>query len=316
MTYLIKVLLVLALFGCTHYPSDVEIVYKNPNRAGYGKSDGNVNEGTYKAQTSKQPKNEENLNDIQELEELTENEEPIAEVRATPEQAGRIQRESKLSIQRTENNNPEYHTVEAGETYYSIARLYNITVRELFELNDYQEGDILKPNTTLKVRRIPNYLGESRVKSAENLTLAKSEAPSTQNTLSIKQAKSSQSSTCQGKFSYPTKARDILVHFGEEQSGGVKSDGIIFSITSKEPIRASESGEVAYIGNDFANYNKIVILKHDNNYFSIYGHLTDVKLKNGQFLNKGDIVSYTSPEEGKFYFAVRKGKTPIKPELC
>ena len=73
---------------------------------------------------------------------------------------------------------------------------------------------------------------------------------------------------------------------------------------------------MVYIGDKISDYGNVVILKHKENYFSIYGYLRHVDVSQGAFLRKGDIISYTSLKEKKFYFAIRNAKTPIKPIFC
>lgn len=46
------------------------------------------------------------------------------------------------------------HTVEAGETLYGIAKLYNVTVMEIVELNDLNLQQGIKPGQRLKLSRL------------------------------------------------------------------------------------------------------------------------------------------------------------------
>lgn len=49
-------------------------------------------------------------------------------------------------------SNNGYHTVEAGQTYYSIARLYSISVQDLYQWNEINETVPLKVGTRLAVK--------------------------------------------------------------------------------------------------------------------------------------------------------------------
>jgi membrane-bound lytic murein transglycosylase D len=60
------------------------------------------------------------------------------------------QSEETVTEKKTENAEI-YYTVQQGDTFYSISRRYNLTVKELKELNS-KTDDILKPGERLKVR--------------------------------------------------------------------------------------------------------------------------------------------------------------------
>ncbi|QRR03620.1 LysM peptidoglycan-binding domain-containing protein [Dyadobacter sandarakinus] len=46
-----------------------------------------------------------------------------------------------------------YHVVQGGQTYYSVARMYGISVRELMSLNNLTDSDRLKSGQKLRVRK-------------------------------------------------------------------------------------------------------------------------------------------------------------------
>ena len=55
------------------------------------------------------------------------------------------------------------------------------------------------------------------------------------------------------------------------------------------PIPATNTGQVVYTGNLFYSGN-IVVIDHGLEIFSIYGHLSDIKVKEGDIVQKGNIV--------------------------
>ena len=64
----------------------------------------------------------------------------------TPEE---IKEETRLSA----TPGSEFHTVQSGQTYYSISKAYSISIKELLELNSLSESDRLKSGQKLRVRR-------------------------------------------------------------------------------------------------------------------------------------------------------------------
>lgn len=55
------------------------------------------------------------------------------------------------------------------------------------------------------------------------------------------------------------------------------------------PIPAANRGRVVYAGNLFFSGN-LVVIDHGLDIFTLYGHLSKIKVKKGDMLNKGDIV--------------------------
>lgn len=68
---------------------------------------------------------------------------PTSPAPSTPSAASTPQREAE----------GQYHTVEAGQTYFSISRLYNLTVDQLLALNQRTANDRLAVGQRLLVRR-------------------------------------------------------------------------------------------------------------------------------------------------------------------
>lgn len=284
------------IFGCTHRAENVEITYKSPKRAGYQKS-------TNQVDTPKKVSINED-EDVYELKSL-EN----SNIKAKPQ----THQEYKPKIE-------EYHIVGQGETYYSIARLYNLSPKDLMKYNNYKESEPLYINQKIKLKPSSyNEAGEALYikKNQENKPIS--------DALYIKKTEPAQNSPsamdgtnqrCKDKFSLPIKEKKILIDFNQIQSGGVISDGITFVVNGEEKIKASKDGEVVYVGNQVSDYGNVIILKHEDNYFSIYGYLKSTNIKEGSNVKKGDVISYTSIKDKKFYFAVRKGKTPVKPIFC
>ena len=311
--HLFLIFSLLFLFSCEHRAENVEIIYKSAKRDGYDKSAINYNQNSQRKNTK------------------TDNEEEgeLREFKAISGNKEVLQFKTMDAVKQTESQNftkEEYHTVEAGETYYSIARLYDLNPRDLMSFNNYKEGETLhvnqklrlKPTNTLFIKKSPESIkSQESIRSAESVRSVNSSRIASETSLN-KGAffPSTGGGKCKDKFSLPIKEKRILIDFDQIQSGGVKSDGIIFVVQNEEPVLASKDGEVVYIGDKISDYGNVVILKHKDNQFSIYGYLRNIDVSQGSFLRKGDIISYTSLKEKKFYFAIRNGKTPIKPIFC
>ena len=94
-------------------------------------------------------------------------------------------------------------------------------------------------------------------------------------------------SKCTAKFGdrrsyfYKGKLIDHQVHLGLDLAS-----------ISNSPIPASNSGRVIYTGRA-GIYGFAVIIDHGQGVFSLYGHMSRIDVKEGQFVKKGDIIGLT-----------------------
>ncbi len=340
------------LFACQHNPSNVQIVYKNSKGIGYQPSGFKLlDEEDYT------PHSKKNTEEVIQVKKKSTAE--LTPFEVTDEATETIKNDTPANSKSTslESTKENYHVVQKGETYYSVARLYFLDPKNLMQWNGAKEGEKLHPATIIRLygeggsnasgAALPAAtsaktssnasLGakplqisstskqEAVVPSAKNLEIKKDAKtkqapvnhPKNQLQPEAKQVASSGKSTkCGESFIMPVTGLNIETGFGDTYKSGVKSDGIIFEAKIAQNVKAANSGEVAYVGDGFSDYGNIVIIRHNNSYFSIYGHLANTSVKRGQAVKNGEVIASTNPIERKFYFSIRKGKTPIDPLSC
>ncbi|MCE6990404.1 LysM peptidoglycan-binding domain-containing protein [Dyadobacter sp. CY323] len=79
--------------------------------------------------------------------------EKVAVTRAEPTETFRTPEEIKEETRQTANPNSEFHVVQGGQTYYSISKAYNLSIKELLEINNLDDSDRLKSGQRLRVRQ-------------------------------------------------------------------------------------------------------------------------------------------------------------------
>ena len=65
--------------------------------------------------------------------------------------------------------------------------------------------------------------------------------------------------------------------------------GIDFEANNKQPVVATALGVVEHAG-WYKSYGKTVIIKHENGYKTLYGHLSVVKVKKGEEVHTGQLI--------------------------
>ncbi|MCX8060746.1 MAG: M23 family metallopeptidase, partial [Aquificaceae bacterium] len=68
--------------------------------------------------------------------------------------------------------------------------------------------------------------------------------------------------------------------------------GFDFASVERAPVPASNSGVVVFAG-DLGVYGNTVIIDHGMGLMSLYGHLSEIGVKKGQFVKKGEQIGWT-----------------------
>jgi murein DD-endopeptidase MepM/ murein hydrolase activator NlpD len=116
-------------------------------------------------------------------------------------------------------------------------------------------------------------------------------------------------------FSWPAHGQ-VIARFGVEVEGH-KSDGIDIAIPEETPIKAANDGMVVYAGSVLESYGNIVLVRHADDYVTVYAHAKALRVKEGDKVKRGDIIGQSGQtgdvKEPQLHFEVRKGSVPVDP---
>ena len=94
--------------------------------------------------------------------------------------------------------------------------------------------------------------------------------------------------------------------------------GIDLACPIGTPVRAARSGRVIFRGYR-GGYGRLVIVKHEHGYRTLYGHLSRYRVKPGQRVRAGDVIALsgnTGRSTGPhLHFEVRRGNRAVNPGL-
>jgi lipoprotein NlpD len=111
-------------------------------------------------------------------------------------------------------------------------------------------------------------------------------------------------------FMWPAKGR-VLTGFSEPTSKGVDIGGRI-----GDPVVASAQGRVMYTGTGIRGYGKLIVIKHDNGFNSVYAHNREILVKEGQTVARGQKIAELGDSDAdapKLHFEIRKSGKPVDP---
>ena len=112
-------------------------------------------------------------------------------------------------------------------------------------------------------------------------------------------------------WQWPTKGK--LENLFNEAQG---QKGIDIIGTLGQEIKAAAPGKVIYSGEDLKGYGKLVIIKHNNSYLSVYAHNKDLLVKEGQAIVRGQKIATmgdSGTDKVKLHFEIRQQGQSVDP---
>ena len=225
-------------------------------------------------------------------------------------------------------DNPIKHRVEPGDTAYSIARLYNVSITSLSKWNglDADLNVIIgreliipvisnKKNTKLEV---PSTKPKEKItlenKPKKETSLAKKNK--TENEVKNDNKYKNQDSVL--KFTRPVNGQILRKYNPTSVSN--KNEGIDFAAEEGTPIKSAAAGVVALISEPVGGLGKIILIKHKDSIISIYGRVKDIKVAKGDRIIAGQVIgsveksSIDEEKQNYLHFELRKGTESLDPE--
>ena len=202
----------------------------------------------------------------------------------------------------------KYHTVRVGDNLFQISRLYGVSVSKLIELNKLPKPYNISVGSKLMVSNSTFSIPKS---SSNNLKKTSATTANIDHSNDRKEI----SPATNHNFIWPVQGT-IISAFGQK-SGGLYNDGINIKAAEGTPVKATEDGVTAYVGNELRGYGNLIILKHSGGWISAYAHLSKTKLKIGDNVKQGTKIANVGAtgnvDFAQLYFGIRKGKDAVNP---
>lgn len=218
---------------------------------------------------------------------------------------------------------PRQHVVANGETAWSIARRYGVSVNDLAQWNGLPSDMAVRPGQRLMVP----IAGAQPPKQTEVLTTPGSGSPTPQPpsaSVALPDEKTAPASTPVatpagtnlgntrtaasggGKFRMPVNGAIARVY----EKG--KNEGIDISAAPGATVAAAGAGTVAAVTRD-VDQVPIIVVRHDGNLMTVYAGLDDVSVSKGQSVQAGTPLG-KARGQGLVHFEVRNGFESVDPE--
>lgn len=176
--------------------------------------------------------------------------------------------------------------------------MYDINVQTLMTLNEIASPQDLKEGRLLYIS------GQAKELPYEVKN----------NSVLQKQAVNNDSAILKNEFVWPLRGR-ILTKFGKNEKH--RYDGINIEGKWGSEIRAISDGKVMYSGDGVKGYGNMVIVKHQDRFYSIYALNSENLVSVGDLVKKSQVIAKVGgiPRIGKsfLHFQLRNGKKAIDP---
>jgi lipoprotein NlpD len=97
---------------------------------------------------------------------------------------------------------------------------------------------------------------------------------------------------------------------------GASNKGLDIGGRVGDPVYASAPGKVVYSGEGIPAYGKLVIIRHNGTYLSAYAHNSQILVKEGQTVAKGQKIAEvgsSGSESPRLHFEIRRLGKPVDP---
>jgi hypothetical protein len=176
-----------------------------------------------------------------------------------------------------------YHPLRPGQTLYTLARMYDVSVEELMEANGITDPTNIPADTPIFIPRATR-----KLPYPEMITPA---------------------------LAWPLRGT-ITGAFGRRRGRRSPHTGIDIDGERGDPILAAADGEVIKAGSG-GRYGKLVILKHANGFQTLYAHASRLLVRQGQRVRAGDPIaevgSSGNARGSHLHFEVRREGRPQNP---
>jgi lipoprotein NlpD len=246
-----------------------------------------------------------------------------------------------------------YHTVSRGDSLYTIAWLYGVDFHELAQINHLSppyalrngQKIMLDNNSTGRTRAASRTVSPAsgvQVMAVQNDSAVREVTPSTTTAApstashsspaaagsdrvarpapsqpAVSQSAASTASTTatsSGRWAWPTQGRVISQYSANDPL----RKGIDLAGKLGDPVKAAGSGSVVYAGSGLAGYGQLIIIKHDEQFLSAYGHNSKLLVAEGDTVKKGQIIAEvgsSGTDSNKLHFEIRQLGKPVDPML-
>jgi lipoprotein NlpD len=241
---------------------------------------------------------------------------------------------------------PEFYTVRKGDTLYSIALDHGLDYRELAQWNGISDPGIIGLGQRLRLTPPTSTAMAAPLKTApavEGRPISGAPPPAPADNVKTQpkavRAPYSEQTYAQLASLRPEPAEavrpdprspparddsDDNLNWGwpargkliSSFNGSASLKGIGIAGKLGQPVLASAAGRVIFSGTGIRGFGKLIVIKHNNTFLSVYAHNSELMVKEGQSVARGQKIAEmgnTDTDQVKLHFEIRRFGKPVDP---
>ena len=207
-----------------------------------------------------------------------------------------------------------FHTVEPGETLFSIAWTYGWDYQTLARANKIGKPYIIYKGQKIDVANPPPVKQQTLA-----LSVTKPSKPAQRKETTARVNTKTSSATTKPPLNalkptwyWPSDGRMI----GRFSANDAASKGIDLAGELGESVMAAATGTVVYAGKGLRGYGNLVIIKHNTNFLSAYAHASKILVREKEKIKAGQKIAEigsTGTDKTKLHFEIRRNGRPVDP---
>ena len=211
-----------------------------------------------------------------------------------------------------------FYAVKRGDTLYSIALEHGHDYRDVAQWNSLDDPTKLNVGQVLRVQPPAQpavVVGSGRVGTRIESRPIDAPAPPTAQKPAVAAAPAPAPAAAREEpklevtpmtFAWPVKGK-VVASFAEPRQKGIDIEG-----RSGDAVGAAAPGRVTYVGSGIAGLGKLIVIRHDQGYITVYAHNRDILVKEQQTVTRGQKIAELGD---KLHFQIRKGAAAVDPLL-
>lgn len=188
------------------------------------------------------------------------------------------------------------HVLKPGENLYRLSRYYGVSVEAIARANAIDDV--------------------TRLKVGQQVWIPGAKRAAARGSLAVHGAGSADPGDGGIDLIWPVRGR-LSSRFGWRN--GRSHDGIDIPAKAGTPIVAAAAGRVIHSGRGLGDYGRVVILKHEGHYSTVYAHNRRNRVSKGDFVERGEVIgevgSTGNASGSHVHFEVRRRRRPLDPLL-
>lgn len=206
-----------------------------------------------------------------------------------------------------------FYAAKKGDTLYSIALDHGHDYREVAQWNSLDDPTKLNVGQVLRVKPpaqpavvVGTGRPGSRIESRPLEGQKPASAAASPTAVPPQAREEPKLEAHPLTFAWPVKGK-VVAGFAEPRQKGIDIEG-----RSGDPVIAAAAGRVTYVGSGIPGLGKLIVLKHDQGYITVYAHNKDILVKEQQNVTRGQKIAELGE---KLHFQIRKGAAAVDPLL-